>query len=414
MFVFFKKKDTKDVKTNVEIDMGDENETDSVQDSKIEDNVNNAIAFNNVDYKLPVLDIIDNEKIKEFVKKNNSEDLMIPLGLENGNYYGETIESMPNLIVCGTVMSGKSSFVHTIIGTIMLCKKPDEMKLLICDSKRIEYGQYNGSPYLLTPVISDYRKVEKALRVMAGEIDSRLELLNTSGKKNISLFNRDLTDERTKIPSYIVIVDDYDAIGNPDIDKHIWYIAKNGWNTNVYLILVSNHPSSEIISSSSKAHIPARLCFRVPSSRDSMLVLDEPDASKLSGIGKALYKSRYVEKAKKIDVQIFNENELNRLIEYSKKEQKANYEEKWSKGYIIQTPECADGYEEEYDDPLYNEIVEYVMTTGKASASLLQRKYRLGYNRAARIIDLLEERGIIGPQNGSKPREVLVKPEDEW
>ena len=366
-------------------------------------------SFNNIDYELPNINIIDNEQIKELVKKNNNIETIIPLGLFDNDYYYESLESLPNLIVGGTVMSGKSSFIHTIIGTILLTKKPYETKLLICDSKKIEYNQYNGIPHLLAPIISDPKMIEVALIKMNKEINKRIDLLNSSNKKTISEYNNSLSDEKRTIPSYLIIIDDYDMISNNEIDENITFIAKNGWRVNTYLIIVSTHPSSEVISSSSKSLIPARLCFKVTSSKDSMLFLDDPIASKLAGIGKAAYVSRKVSVPKQLEVQILNDDEIKRLIEWSMKQQKVLYNELLSDLDDVNNKGTSLG-----DDPLYDQVVDFVVKTQKASASLLQRKFKFGYSKAAAMIDKLEEDGIIGPATGnSKPRLVLVQFRDE-
>lgn len=369
-------------------------------------------SFNNIDYKLPDINIIDNEKIKDLVKKNKKSETIIPLGICDNDYYYETLESLPNLIVGGTVMSGKSSFIHTIIGTILLCKKPYETKLLICDSKKIEYKQYIGIPHLLAPIISDPKKISIALVKMIREINKRIDLLNSTNMKNIIEYNKSLNDERKTIPSYLIIIDDYDMISNKTIDESIIYIAKNGWRVNVYLIIVSTHPSSEIISSASKSLIPARICFKVTSSKDSMLILDDPVAGKLAGIGTAAYVSRKVSTPKKLNVQILNDDEIERIIDFSKMQQEAKYSD------AITNLEEADVdimlQENSGGENLYIEIINFVIKTQKASASLLQRKFKIGYNRAASFIDQLEEDGIISPATGnSNPREVLVKYSDE-
>lgn len=373
-------------------------------DKKTEENSPEIDCFN-INYQLPDIDIIDNNEIKKLIKNNDSGEIIVPLGLEEDNYYYETLESMPNLIVGGTVMSGKSSFIHTLIGTTMLYKKPHETRFLIFDSKKIEYSQYNGIPYMSMPVISDYQQTSFALAKIAKEVDNRLNILQSNNKKSITEYNNSFEDMRKKIPSYIIIVDDYDSIGSEETNDSVSFIAKNGWKVNIYLILVSNHPSTEIISSASKSSIPARLCFKVTSSRDSILFLDNPVASNLAGIGKAAYISRQVGKPKQLNVQILKEEELNRIIEQSKKQETPIYEEK----LVVSSDSNEELEKEPIEDSLYNEVLEFVINVQKASPSLIQRKFMIGYNRAAKLIDLLEARGIIGPFNGSKPREVLFK-----
>lgn len=370
------------------------------------------IFLNKIEYELPETSIVDNEKIKKIIKNISNNEIIIPLGECNNDYYYESLESMPSLIIGGTVMSGKSSFVHTIIGTILLCKKPYETKLLICDSKKIEYNQYNEIPHLLAPIISDPKLINSALVKIIQEINRRIDLLNSINMKNINEYNKYISDKSKIVPSYIIIIDDYDMICNSIIDEKIAYIAKNGWKVNIYLIIVSTHPTTKVISSASKSLIPARICFKVISSKDSILILDDPIASKLEGFGQAAYVSRTVSIPKKLDVQILNDDEIKRLIEWAKSKQKIIYNELFSNlDDTDYNNKLSDGIK---DDPLYDEVTEFVVKTQKVSASLIQRKFRISYNKATKYIEQLEKSGIIGPVTGnSNPREVLVQFGDE-
>ena len=372
-------------------------------------------SFNNIDYKLPDISIIDNERIKELIN-NKSDETIIPLGICDNNYYYESLESMPNLIVGGTVMSGKSSFIHTIIGTILLSKKPCETKLLICDSKLVEYNQYNYIPHLMCPIASDLKQISILLKKMVEEIDKRYHILESTGTKNtedykkyVEKWNNTHPDEKKgEIPSIIIIIDDYDMISDITIDDNIAYIAKKGWRVNIHIIIVSTYPSSEIISSKSKSLFPARLCFKVTSSRDSMLILDNPIASKLAGIGRAAYVSRAVNVPKQLDVIILNDEEIKRITDFVKSQQEANYDE----GFI--NPSSISVYDRELSSPeldeLFDEVVELVVSTNKASASMIQRRFKVGYNRAGQLIDQLEEQGVIRKPDGSNNWEVVGRP----
>ena len=362
------------------------------------------------EYILPSLELIKNIEFRHFIEGlEKSDDIVIPIGKEGKSYYYESLQSMPNLLVGGTVASGKSSFVHAVLSTILLTKKPDETKLVILDSKKVEYKQYNGIAHLLMPIVSDEKKGTFALKKMCDEIKKRMEEVDRRNVKNIKQYNDSLTEGEIRYPDIVIMIDDFDSFCMYEgVDEEIEFISKYGWNVNIYLIITSNHPSSKIISTISKTNFPSRLCFSVPSKKDSMVVLDEPDAYNLREIGSALYKSRNISELKKVKTEYITEDEIRLIIAHIFNEQKKLYREN---GNLKEQENICNNTSdiEKYDDPLYDEVVEFVITSGKASASLLQRRFKLGYNRAARIVDLLEERGIIGPQNGSKPREVLCK-----
>ena len=357
----------------------------------------------NINYKLPDINIIDSAILKGFYFDNqDNNELLIPLGVENDSLYYENLETMPNLIVGGTVMSGKSSFVHTIIGTILMREKPYETKLLIIDPKGVEYNQYNKLPHMLSSIKSNYIDCRHSLSVIQEEINNRLDLLRKTNNKTIKQYNNSVSEIKKRIPNYVVIIDCYDLISfDQQIANYIKYIADNGWSTNIFLIIVSNHPSSQVISSIIKSSIPARLCFSVPSVQDSIAVLDSPGANKLRRIGDALYKSKNTD-LKQLNVKILDEDEITSIINKVTKEQSEKYDIRFSRENNVQ-------YDENPNDVMYDEVLEFAIQTGKISTSLIQRRFRFGYTRAAEMMDLLERRGIVGPQNGSKPREVLIK-----
>ena len=370
----------------------------------------------NKEYVLPSIELINDSDFRNFIERiKKNGDVIIPIGKESNSFYYESLKSMPNLLVGGTVASGKSSFIHMIISTILLTKKPSETKLVILDSKKIEYKQYDGIAHLLLPIISDEKKGAIALQKICYEIEKRMEEIDKKNCKSIKQYNDSLLYDEVHCPDIVIVIDDFDSFSiNESINKSIEFISKYGWNVNVYLIITSNHPSSKVISSISKANFPSRMCFSVPSKKDSMVVLDEPEAFNLREKGTALYKSMNTNYLKKVKTLYITEEEIRLIINHIINEQKRLFESNVkSNEKVIKSESTYDmekyNYSEEYNDPLYDEIVEYVIISGKASASLLQRRFKLGYNRAARIVDLMEERGVIGPQNGSKPREVLAK-----
>ncbi len=372
------------------------------------------------DYILPNVDIIgdDSKELIPFIERiKEQKDITIPIGKNNDKILVEKMSNMPNLLIGGTVMSGKSTYINSILISMLLAKKPSDLKLIIFDSKKIEYSQYNGIPHLMTPVINDERKLSIVLKKIGVEIQRRYELLSDSNTKNVDGYNKyidKLNETRPKsdllkhLPSIVIILDDYSNLNSSNIiNENIECILRKGWNINIYLIVVANHPSTQTISTISKSNFPARLSFSVTSKRDSVTILDQEGAEKLSEQGSALYKSSFSNNLVKVKIPFVSDDDISNIVNYCIQQQKAHYDQTLTMDDEIRTTSMVDVITEE--EPLYNEIVEYVVTQGKASASLLQRRFRLGYNRAAQTIDLLEKNGIIGPQNGSKPREVLVK-----
>lgn len=358
------------------------------------------------EYKLPKLSILGDKESKGIIpyieKMKNKKGIAIPIGSNEKDIIIENINTMPNLLIGGTVMSGKTSFINTIICSILLTKKPTEVKLMIFDSKRIDYVIYNSIPHLMIPVISDIKKLNISLQMVCSEIQRRMDLLRETNSKNIDSYNK---NAECKYHDIVVILDDYSGLNNmEEINESIEYITANGWNVNVYMIVSSNHPSAKVIPTVSKANFPARLSFKVVSSQASQIILDEVGAEKLSGQGSALYTSRLNESLLKIKVPYITDDDINRIANYCKEQLPLQY---------MKIENNTNNKTEKYDDPMYNEVVEFAIQTGKISASLIQRRFRFGYNRAERMIDLLEARGIVGPSNGSKPREVLVKMEED-
>ena len=378
----------------------------------------------NDDYKLPSIELLDDES-KNIIPiiekiKNNDEKIMIPLGIEKDNIIIESINDMPNLLIGGTVMSGKSSFINTIIGSILLTKKPSDVKLLIYDSKRIEYSYCNGLPHLLRPVITYPNVLYSALQTLVLEIEHRYDVFEESDVKDINSYNKKIdkvNDEKgdneklLHMPNIIAIIDDYNSLNsNDEINKCIKNITGYGWKAGVHMIIVSNHPSARVIPTISKSNFPARLSFKVASSQSSQAILGDNGAEKLIGYGNALYISKLTGTIVKISVPNISESSMEKIVDSCFKQQNPIYDNRFITTNIDVSSDIDDNelIGDEYDDPLYDDIVEFVVKTGKASASLLQRRFKLGYNRAARVMDLLEQRGIIGPINGSKPREVLA------
>ena len=369
------------------------------------------------------------KEILEQIPQNKvNNKLLVALGKNiMGKPRFAEIDKTPHLLVAGSTGSGKSVCINCIIASILMRAKPDEVKLVLVDPKKVELSMYNGIPHLLMPVVTDAKKASVALQKMVDEMERRYDELEEKNVRNIASYNewiekenavRSDEDKMAKMPYIVVIVDelaDLMVVAGKEVEDSILRITQKARAAGIHLIVATQRPSTDVITGVVKANIPSRLSFAVSSGIDSRTILDMTGAEKLIGKGDMLFLPMGESSPERIQGAYVSDEELENLVNYSIAQQKAQYDEKYMNLENAKDQGNAGGEvhspNEEYDDPLYDEIVEYVITTGKASASLLQRKFKLGYNRAARIVDLLEERGIIGPQNGSKPREVLVKME---
>jgi len=334
------------------------------------------------------------------------------------------INKTPHLLVAGATGSGKSVCINDIIISILMKAKPDEVKLILVDPKKVELGMYTGVPHLLTPVVTDPRKASIALKKAVAEMERRYDVFEENKTKNIESYNelvekknaRLPEDEKMqKMPYIVVIVDelaDLMLVAGKEVEDSIMRITQMARAAGIHLIIATQRPSTDVITGIIKANIPSRISFAVSSQIDSRTILDMAGAEKLLGKGDMLFLPMGESQPERIQGAFVSEEEIQKVINYTVSQQKASYDPNFTNldnvDQEIKQNTISNDHEE-YDDPLYNDIVEFVIETQKASASLLQRRFKLGYNRAARIVDLLEERGIIGPQNGSKPREVLVK-----
>jgi len=324
------------------------------------------------------------------------------------------INTTPHLLIAGSTGSGKSVCMNCIIASILMRAKPDQVKLVMIDPKKVELGIYNGIPHLLTPVVNDPKKASIALKNIVCEMERRYDMLEQTHCKNIEMYNElcEKNNEYQKLPYIVVIIDelaDLMLVAAKEVEDSIMRITQMARAAGIHLIVATQRPSTDVITGVVKANIPSRISFYVSSSIDSRTILDMTGAEKLLGKGDMLFKPMGENVPIRIQGAYVSEEEIQKIVDHVCKEQQANYD------HSLLEEASSNGGNSDFindatdDDSLYNEIVDFAVRTGKISASLIQRKYRIGYNRAARIVDLLEERGIIGPQNGSKPREVLVK-----
>ncbi len=374
--------------------------------------------------------MVSMREIIENVPANKEKNkLLVALGKNiQGKPVFCEIDKTPHLLVAGSTGSGKSVCINCIITSILLRAKPDEVKLVLVDPKKVELGNYNGIPHLLMPVVTDPKKASVALQKMVVEMDNRYNEFADKGVKNIVGYNEWIDkqnskrskDDQLKHMYYIVVIIDELAdlmmVASKEVEDSIMRITQLARAAGIHLIVATQRPSTDVITGIVKANIPSRISFAVSSGIDSRTILDQVGAEKLLGRGDMLFLPMGENSPQRVQGAFVSDEEIERLIQHAVNQQKAEYDERFTNLTVNDGPGVDDvmDMEEEYDDPLYNEIVDFVIQTKKASASFLQRKYHLGYNRAARIIDLLEERGVIGPANGSKPREVLIgKDHDE-
>ena len=359
------------------------------------------------------------EVLSKMPDVNDKNLLMVGLGKDiMGKVKWMEINTTPHLLVAGATGSGKSVCMNCIITSILMRAKPEQVKLVMVDPKKVELSMYNGIPHLLCPVVTDPKKASVALKNIVVEMERRYDIFENTKNKNIKGYNEfcESNTEYQKMPYIVVIIDelaDLMLVAAKEVEDSIMRITQMARAAGIHLIVATQRPSTDVITGVVKANIPSRISFAVSSGIDSRTILDSVGAEKLLGKGDMLFLPMGESSPTRIQGAFISESEIQKVVDFVCEQQKAQYDNSWTE-MKNDSSSRDDGYEsqDEYEDPLYNEIVDYVIQTGKVSASLIQRKYRLGYNRAARIIDLLEERGIIGPQNGSKPREVLIKNEN--
>jgi len=371
-----------------------------------------------------VTSMVTVREILDVVPSNMSDSkLLVSLGRDiMGKPIFCEINKTPHLLVAGSTGSGKSVCINSIIISILMRSKPDEVKLVLVDPKKVELSMYNGVPHLLAPVVTEPKRANIALKKIVVEMERRYEMFSDSGTKNIAGYNayveaenktRSKETKLNKLPFIVVIIDelaDLMLVAAKEVEDSIMRITQMARAAGIHLIVATQRPSTDVITGVVKANIPSRISFAVSSQIDSRTIIDMAGAEKLLGKGDMLFLPQGENTPIRVQGTYLSDEEIKKVVDHTISQQKAIYDESLTMdNEELNATTMVDNSNDDYDEPLYNDIVEFVVTQGKASASLLQRRFRLGYNRAARCIDLLEERGIIGPNNGSKPREVLVK-----
>lgn len=346
---------------------------------------------------------------KEF--KTRKSNLTVCLGKDvAGKPWIADLSKMPHLLVAGATGSGKTVCLNTVILSLLYQNGPDELKLILIDPKRVELPVYNGIPHLLTPSVTEVPKTINALKWTIGEMDRRFDLLSKAGKRDIGSYNETAEE---KMPFLVLVIDelaDLMVASAAEVETSIIRLAQMARAVGIHLIVATQRPSVDVITGLIKANITARIAFSVASATDSRTILDTAGADKLVGRGDMLFLSAELSTPKRIQGCYVGDNDIRKVVDYvqSQMDEPVEYvegvTEKRAQGGVNDA-----GYDGD-DDELYDEAKETVVRSGKASASLLQRRLKVGYARAARLLDLLEERGIIGPGDGAKPRQILVSP----
>jgi S-DNA-T family DNA segregation ATPase FtsK/SpoIIIE len=372
----------------------------------------------------------ENIESPEFL--GSKSKLTVAMGKDiNGRIAVADLAGMPHLLIAGSTGTGKSVAINAMIMSILYKSTPDEVRLVLVDPKRLELGVYEGVPHLYTPIITEAKLAANALRNAVLEMERRLKLLASKGVRNIdsynrlfddtpSLFSEEATADEGPIPKIVIIIDelaDLMMLDGHNVEESITRLAQMARAVGIHLVLATQRPSVDVITGLIKANFPARVSFRVATKVDSRTILDANGAESLLGRGDMLYLPSGSARVHRLHAPYVTEKEIAAVVEFWKAQGVAQYQEK-----VLETPKedregsAADGDDSgeisaDDNDPLFNDAVRLVIEFGKASTSLLQRRLRIGYGRAAHLIDLMERDGIVGAADGPKPREVLKRPD---
>ncbi len=360
----------------------------------------------------------------------SASPLTIALGKDiNGRIKVTALDTMPHLLIAGSTGSGKSVMLNSLIMSILYKAKPSQVRMIMVDPKRLEFGPYEGIPHLLTPVITDSKKATNALRNAVLEMERRLKLLASQGVRNIdqynkkvrqleseprSLFEDETTEELEQIPYVLIVIDelaDLMMLERANVEESVTRLAQMARAVGMHLVLATQRPSVDVITGLIKANFPSRISFRVATRVDSRTVLDVMGAEHLLGKGDMLFLPPGSSRLTRVHGAFVSEAETSRVVDFWKQQAEPEYD----KSFLIAPPaDIEESDAEDFDgaeDPMYQDAVRVVVEMGKASTSTLQRRLRLGYGRAARILDMMQREGIIGPPDGSRPRDVLKRPD---
>ena len=349
-----------------------------------------------------------------FVNDKDNSPLSVALGKDvSGESMFTRIDKTPHLLIAGSTGSGKSVCVNTIITSILLKNKPDKVKLIMIDPKMVELSIYDGIPHLLTSVVTDPLKAADVLHKVVLEMESRYREFARTRVRNIEGYNKiaEKDPDYKELPYIVVIIDelaDLMMVSSKEVEESIARIAQKARAAGIHMIIATQRPSVDVITGVIKTNIPSRIAFAVSSSVDSRTILDKSGAETLLGKGDMLYLSADSSKPVRIQGAFLSDDEVEKVVDFVKSQSEAQYDPNMTPSEVSSQ---SGGSSADEADPLYKEVLLFIAKTQKASASLLQRRFKIGYNRAARIIDMLEEDGYIGPVDGSKPRKVFLEKE---
>lgn len=353
------------------------------------------------------------EMMRDIEDDKQSKKLLFPLGKDlMGKSVFTEMDKMPHLLIAGATGSGKSVCVNSIIINFLLRTSPDELKLLLIDPKKVEFTPYHKLPHLISPVISDASEAARALKIVVSMMENRYEIFSNYGVRNITSYHelseRSNNEALSPMPWIVVIIDelaDLMMVAGKDVEGSIQRITQLARAAGIHLIVATQRPSTDVITGIIKANIPSRIAFAVSSGIDSRTIIDGVGAERLLGYGDMLFFPVGEPAPIRVQGVYVTDDEIRRITETVSLQRKPSFDEAFLN---LKENENSSGGLHGVDDPLFEEVKNYIIETQRASTSSIQRRFGLGYNRAARLIDILEEQGIVGPSQGSKPRDVYV------
>lgn len=364
---------------------------------------------NKVPAVVTIREVLESDEVK--AAKSN---LTLAVGRDvSGAAYATDLKKMPHLLIAGSTGSGKSVAINAMIVSLLYQNSPSDLRLLLVDPKRVEFTHYNDIPHLLAPVVHDVDKTVSALRWAVSEMDRRFRLLQETARRNIEAYNAN--PPQGKLPYIVIVIDelaDLMAQAGNEVEGAIVRLAQMARAVGIHLVVATQRPSVDVITGLIKANITNRMAFAVASQVDSRTILDLTGAEKLLGNGDMLYLGNDLGKPKRVQGVLVTDKEIDKITEFLKSQSSPHYDESILTFHAGSGSHGSSGGGGDIgsEDELYNDAKEVVVMAGKASASLLQRRLRVGYARAARLLDMLEEEGVIGPSEGAKPRDVMIDP----
>lgn len=351
------------------------------------------------------------EMMRDISKEQVDKKLLYPIGKDlMGKSIFAEMDKMPHMLVAGATGSGKSVFMNVMIVNYLLRTSPDELKMLLIDPKKVEFAPFVEIPHLIAPVISDAAEAARALKIIVNMMENRYEVFSNVGVRNISAYNEMIIkkpqDNLELMPWILVVIDelaDLMIVAGKDVEGSIQRITQLARAAGIHLVVATQRPSTDVITGIIKANIPSRIAFEVSNGIDSRTILDQVGAERLLGKGDMLFYPVGEPAPMRVQGSFISDDEVHRIAKAVSEKRKPQYDESFLN---IEQAEDFGGISSKMDDPLYSEVKDYILETGRASTSNIQRRFGLGYNRAARMIDQMEKEGLVGPANGSKPRDV--------